>query len=130
VKKAATKAAPFTGYSEEQWAKITALIPSDTCLVGRRLRDRLEQLGRNYVWMLTRDLDSLKFFVAKEKQAVEFRRQILEDGRFPLELQQCAAEALDKLERFCQNRTALLVKGYGLKIQSIEDGQNYTRPRE
>jgi len=85
-----------------------------------RLREMLEQWGRNY-GSLPKDQDQLKLFAAKAEQLAKDRQRLLEDWLLPLEMRQRAAEAVGELERFCQERTSQLGQAYTLRIVGMDE---------
>ena len=91
----------FSRYSEGEWCAIVKEVARVSSSVERHvanrigLRDKLEQLGRDYVSAPSIDSKELKFLAAKENQAAEFRRLIV---GLPPELERCAADTAGKRE--------------------------------
>ena len=120
----------FSRYSEGEWCAIVKEVARVSSSVERHvankvgLRDKLEQLGRDYVSAPSIDSKELKFLAAKENQAAEFRRQMV---GLPPELERCAADTAGKIERYCQDGILQLGQDYNLQIRSIEAGPHYLR---
>lgn len=130
MKKAAARKPPFKEYTKDQWSDVVAPVPPTVCLFGRGLRDRLEQLGRNYGVLLSSDPDPLEFLVAKERQSAEYLRQVIEGGSLPPELREGAAELASKITRFYRERILQLGEYVGLQIPENDnrDPEAATRP--
>jgi hypothetical protein len=91
------------------------------------LRGRLERLGRAYVAMPRMDPSQLKLFVAKEKQAIEFRQRVVEAGQLPPNLQRRAAKVVREIEQHYQSCANRFAEEFGLPYESIEAGTKYYR---
>jgi len=125
--------AKFRRYSEREWHTIedeVARLPGRVDKV--ELRDRLERLGRECVSAPPVDTKQLKFLDAKERQAAQFRRQVVEAGQLPPELKRRAAEVVDEIARLYQDRAAELegvAEDWGYRNKSVEIGPDYYRIR-
>jgi hypothetical protein len=69
----------------------------------------------------------LKLFVAKEKQAIEFRQRVVEAGQLPPNLQRRAAKVVREIEQHYQGCANRFAEEFGLPYESIEAGTKYYR---
>jgi hypothetical protein len=128
--------AKFLRYSERQWRAIedeVARLPSRIDKVELvELRDKLEQLGRECVSAPVVDRKRLKFLDTKERQAAQFRRQVVEAGQLPPELKGRVAEVVDEIARLYRDRAVELhreaeAEDWGYRTKTVETGPHYLR---
>jgi hypothetical protein len=122
-------AAKFSRYSEHYFGDViapeAARVSPAVDMIG--FRERLEQHGRDYVAMVKPDSKQLKFFTAKGKRAVEFRRRVIEAGQLPPELRQRALDVVRDVERHYQDSAARLGPDYGWRTTRFDAGPGYYR---
>jgi hypothetical protein len=124
--------AKFLRYSEQEWQAISAEVSRLSESIDQvQLRNELEELGRDYVSApVAPDAHRLKFLDAKESQIAEFRRQVIEAGELPSELQKRADEVVAEIERHYQDRAiefyhACEAAGVPMKMKHLRAGNGY-----